>query len=324
MPPIDDALREAIFLTAGYSVLLPMAAAALVFLAFLFVPRGAYLGALLAVVVGFAAANHFRDAVDPQILPIPEAVDGDAGKPADPNLDPAKLAWAAATSLGGPSIGEAIVTTPRLWLPWCVVLAGIAGTIGRLPWMPTAVLRVAAALAATILLVSPAIQTETSWLAPIFALALVAEWELIDAVGRQAPGGVLPLSLALVFGAAAVVSLHAHTGMYADAALILAACCLGVAISSAIRNGDASGLAPVVSVGVPGLMLMVRNQTFSEVPLAGFVAIAVAPLGLIPAALMLKCGCGPKWLLSTAIIVGPAAVAAIGVVLAMMYESLPS
>ena len=100
----------------------------------------------------------------------------------------------------------------RLWLPWCVVLAGIAGTIGRLPWMPMTILRVAAALAATILLVSPAIQAEASWLAPIFALVLVAEWELIDAIGRQEPGGALPVSLAIVFGAAAVVIIHAHTG----------------------------------------------------------------------------------------------------------------
>jgi hypothetical protein len=316
MPPIDDALREAIFLTAGYSVLLPMAAAAIVFLAFLFVPRGAYLGAVLAIVVGFAAANWFRDAVEPRILPVPDAAEGalHPAVPADPNLDPAKLAWAMATSLGGPSIGEPTVTKPRLWLPWCVVLAGIVGTIGRLPWLPTAFLRVAAALAATILLVSPALQAETSWLAPVFLLVVVAEWELIDAVGRQTSGGVLPLSLALVFGAAAVVVIHAHTGTYADTALILAACCLGVAISAAFRRGDASGLAPIVAVGMPGLMLMVRNQTFSEVPLAGFV----------PAAMMGKCECGPMWLRKAAIVLGPAAVAAIGVVLAIMYESLPT
>ena len=323
MQPIDEALRDAILQGAGYSGLLPMAAAAIVFLAWLFVPRGAYFGAVLAVIVGFAAANHFRDAVDPRILPVADAAnDGDA-KPADPNLDPAAVGWAAATSLGGPSIGEATVT-PRLWLPWCIVLAGVAGTIGNLPWMPTALLRVAAALAATILLVSPANHSEASWLAPVFALVLVAEWELVETVGRQSPGGMLPLSLAIVFGAAAVVILHAHTARYADSALILAACCLGITITAALRHGDASGLAPIAAVAVPGLVLVVRSQTESLIPIAGFAAIALAPLGLVPAAMMGKCGCGPKWMQSLAIVVGPAAVAAIGVTLAALYESLPT
>ena len=315
---IDDSLRDAILQAAGYAFLLPMVAAAIVFLVFLFVPRGAYFGAVLAVVVGFAAANHFRDAVDPRILPVAGAAESP-----DPNLDPAKVSWAAATALGGPSIGESTVTS-RHWLPWCVVLAGIAGTIGRLPWTPTAVLRVAAALAATILLVSPSIQGEASWLAPIFALVLVAEWELIEAVGRQTSGGALPFSLAIVFGAAAVVILHAHTARYADASLILAACCLGIALTAALRRGDASGLAPIAAVALPGLMLVVRSQTESLIPLAGFVAIALAPLGLLPAAMMGKCGCAPKWVQSLALVVGPAAVAAVGVVLAVMFESLPT
>ncbi|HEX3313749.1 MAG TPA: hypothetical protein VHR72_02605 [Gemmataceae bacterium] len=322
MPPIDDALRDALLQAAWQSLLLPMVAAAIVFLGFLFVPRGAFFGAVLAVIVGFAAANHFRDAVDPRILPIPDAAD-DAVKAADPNLDPSQIAWAAATSLGGPSIGASTVKS-RLWLPWCVMLAGIAGTIGRLPWMPTTILRVAAALAATILLVAPAIQAEASWLAPVFALVLVTEWELIDTIGRQEPGGVLPLSLAIAFGAAAVVVIHAHTVKYADAALILAACCLGIALTAALRRGDASGLAPIAAVALPGLMLVVRSQTESLIPVAGFAAIALAPLGLLPAALMGKCGSERKWMRSLAIVAGPAAVAALGVTLAMMYESLPT
>ena len=66
MPPIDDALRDALLQAAWQSMLLPMVAAAMVFLGFLFVPRSAFFGAVLAVVVGFAAANHFRDAVDPR------------------------------------------------------------------------------------------------------------------------------------------------------------------------------------------------------------------------------------------------------------------
>jgi hypothetical protein len=319
---IDDALREAILHAAGYAVLLPMVAAALVFLAALFMPRGAYIGAVLAVVVGFAAANHFRDAIEPRILPVADAAEGEA-KPADPNLDPAKVAWAAATALGGPSIGEASVTS-RKWLPWCVLVAGLIGTVGRLPWMPTAVFRLAATLAATILLVSPAIRAETSWLAPVFALVVFAEWELVEEVGRQTPGGFLPFAMAVAFGAAAVVVLHAHTARYADTALILAACCLGITISAAIRRGDASGLAPIAAVALPGLMLVVHDQTSSEVPLAGFVAIALAPLGLIPAAMMAKCGCGPMWLRKTAIIAGPALLVAIGVELARIYESLPT
>ena len=71
-------------------------------------------------------------------------------------------------------------------------------------------------------------------------------------------------------------------------------------------------------------MLIVHNQTFSEVPIAGFAAIALAPFGLLPEAMLGKCGCGPLWLRKSAIVAGPALLAAIGVTLAMMYESLPT
>jgi hypothetical protein len=319
--PNENAIRDMIVQAAGYAVLLPMALAAVVFLIALFVPRGAYFGAVLAIVVGFAAANHFRDSLDFRVLPIADA-NPDEPTPADPNLDPTQVAWAAATGLGGPSIGEATVKISRQWLPWCIVFAGLLGAIGRLPWMPTSLLRVAAALAAAILLVTPAMREEASWLAPVFVLVILAEWELCESVARSSGPGVWPLSAAILFGAAATVTIHAHGGKYADAALILSACCLGVAIVAWARRGDASGISPVVAVALPGMMLVVRDQTFSEVPLTGFLAIALSPLGLVPAALMAKCDCGPKWARSLAVVLGPAAIATIGIVLAVMYESL--
>src|SRR5205814_1506052 len=135
----------------------------------------------LAVIVGFTAGDLVRDypnqVVELRILPTPpEATDP------DPNLDPRQVAWAAATALGGASIGEPMVRLSRDWLPWCIVLAGLVGTIGRLPWMPTSLFRVAAAVAVTMLLVSPRIQKEASWLAPLLILTIVAEWELVEAV----------------------------------------------------------------------------------------------------------------------------------------------
>jgi hypothetical protein len=318
MPPQDPVANAAL-----YAGLVPMVAAAIVYLVFTFIPRGAYFGAVLAVVVGFAAANLVRDypnhVVELRVLPTP----ADANDP-DPNFDPRQVAWGAATALGGPSIGEPTVKPSRLWLPWCVVLAGLAGAIGRLPWMPTSVLRVAAALAVAILLSSPVIRTEASWLAPVLVLVIVAEWELLETVGKGQPGAALPLAAAIVFAMTMVFVLLAHTARYAEGAGYVAACCLGVAISAWARRGDASGLAPILSVGLPGLMVVVRWSTDNEIPIAGYVAIALAPLGLIPAAMMVKCERVPKWAKTLAIILGPVLIAAIGVVLARMYEELPT
>ncbi len=276
MPPIDM-LRDAVL----QSVLVPLVAAAIVYLLFLFVPRGnyfTYFGAALAIVVGFLAGHFFRDAIE-------------------------------------------LTEKPRAWLKWCVLVACLVGWIGRLPWMPRSLLRFAVALAAGTLLSTG--EASTNWQMPIFVLLIATEWELLEAVGERSPGGMLPLAMAIVFAAAALVSLYAATSRYADAALILAAATLGIALVAWLRRGDASGIAPIVAVGLPGLMLIVRDQTTSEVPMTAFLAMALAPLGLIPAAMLSKCGCGPKWLRSLAIVIGPTAIAAVGIVLAAMYESLP-
>ena len=70
---------------------------------------------------------------------------------------------------------------------------------------------------------------------------LFAEWELLEAVAGKNPGATLPLSAAVLFGMAAIVVLHTHTARYADAALILAMCCLGIAIPAAFRAAMQAG-----------------------------------------------------------------------------------
>jgi hypothetical protein len=204
------------------------------------------------------------------------------------------------------------------------VFAGIAGAIGRLPWMPTSFVRVVAALVVAILLVSPAIQKEASWLMPILVLLIVACWELAEKLGNKVSGEALPLSAAIVFGMAWLFILLAHWTSFAEASGFLAACCLGVAIVAWARRSDASGLAPIIAIALPGLMVLVRWDRGDEIPITGYLAIALAPLGLVPAAVMARCERVPKWLLRTAIVVGPALIAAIGLTYGFIYGSLPT
>ena len=104
MPPIDDEVvrsmptfeqvRDALL----YAGLVPMVAAAIVYLPFTFAKRAVYLGAVLAVVVGFSAANIVREypnfLLDPRVLPAPEP-----NEP-DPNLDPRQVGKPSPVSNG--------------------------------------------------------------------------------------------------------------------------------------------------------------------------------------------------------------------------------
>ena len=121
-----------------------------------------------------------------------------------------------------------------------------------------------------------------------------------------------------------VFVLHAHTATYAEPAGYLAACFFGIAIVAWIRRSDASGLAPILAVALPGLMVVVRWAMDDEIPIAGYLAIALAPLGLAPAAMMTKCERVPRWVRKTAIVVGTGARSRRSASrLGVMYGSLP-
>ncbi len=131
------------------------------------------------------------------------------------------------------------------------------------------------------LLVPPELRNDCWWLAPAVAVVVACNWALADEQARRPGGTIVPVWLALVFLAAAVVLIHAHSKHYMDAAVISAGALLGVALASAWWSGETGPVAGGSSVFLVGLLLSGQTQTFSQVPWFVFLLVALAPLTLV-------------------------------------------
>lgn len=85
-----------------------------------------------------------------------------------------------------------------------------------------------------------------------------------------------------MFLAAGAVLLHAHSARLTDLATIVAGSYFGVALAAWWTGAGVRGAAPIAAVSLPGLMLVGQQSTYSEVPVAGFALVALAPLALAP------------------------------------------
>ena len=231
------------------------------------------IGAMLAVVVGFVVGNHFRSATEYRI---------DSERPLALGEWGAEVYHAV---LGTPEASEDAPRHPpaHYWLVWSALIAGVVGAIAGIPGVPVAIgwlARVIVCAFVARLLVPASLRAELPWLWPTFAAVVLAEWALLDKLGEE-PRGWLPLGIGLVFSAGAAVLIHAHEARLTDLATILAGCWFGVAIA-VWMGANARSAAPIAAVALPGLMLVGQQSTFSEVPLTSFVAMALAPLALVP------------------------------------------
>ena len=99
-------------------------------------------------------------------------------------------------------------------------------------------------------------------------------------VGRSAEATAY---LWLIFLAAGVVLLHAHSARFMEAALILSSAMFGIAVAAGSVRADASGAVPAGVAFLPGLMLAARSSLpDNAVPIESFWLIALAPLVLLP------------------------------------------
>ena len=92
-------------------------------------------------------------------------------------------------------------------------------------------------------------------LEPIALLALVIPWGL----------------------AAATVLIHAHSARFCDMAVLLTATFAGVALVASVRKLDVATIFAGPAIFLPALMLGGAANTFSEVPLASFILLALIP-----------------------------------------------
>ena len=259
-----------IFEAVAFGLVLPLLAAGAILLAASRMGKGGRAVAVAAaLVVGFAVGNHFRPAAEYRI---------DADRP----LALGEFASEAVHAASGVP-DEAAHPPARYWLPWAVLFALGVASLADAPNVPKIVshlLRAAVAALVARLLVQPSLRAEVPWLWPAFAAVVLAEWELLDAFAGD--GGWPIWGMGFVFLAAGAVLLHAHTARLADLATVAAGSCFGVALASRWATADLRGVSPFAAISLPGLMLIGRESTYSEVPAGGFALVALAPLVLAP------------------------------------------
>jgi hypothetical protein len=172
----------------------------------------------------------------------------------------------------------------RDWLPTVAVAAALAGLFAR-PWPVRAALGAIVAVI-TAWVVAPTWEDAEPWRGRAFAAVaagVFAAW-LVEPLSRR-PGRTWPWLLALTAAAAAVVLERSGNARFALLAGVLTALIAGIGLAGRGR-AVADGLLPVAAVLLPGLLALGYENTFSDVPLACFVLVAVAPLLLAVASLL--------------------------------------
>jgi len=260
--------------TAFQTVLVPLAVAAAVSFAVVRFSsrRGEVAGGAIALAAAFLAANHFRGAVEFRL---------DNERP----LAAAELIRAAWRVVIATSDSAIALPPAYYWLPWIAFLGTLAEIVAsqrRVGCVPGWLIRTAAAAVASRLLVPPATREEFFWLWPALAATIVANWFVLEDAFRDSSAGWPTLGLAGVFLSGSVVLIHAHTARFSDIAMILAGGCVGIAVIAAWRRCKPAGTTPIAAIVLPGLMLVAQQSTFSDVPVAGFALIGMAPLAIFP------------------------------------------
>lgn len=269
LPPLEMVLEISL-----HALLLPFVVAAVVVVMCTrwLPPLGRWAGGALALAAAFGAGNYFRGAVQFRI---------DHERPLAWD-ELARSAWSALAIT--PAGADVPIPPARYWLPWVVALGFAAELLVNARFVPRIIkwiVRGLAVVVATRLLVPPELNGEIPWLWPALAATCLVDWWLLDTSGAEAPPGWMALGLAGVSLAAATVLIHAHTARFTDVATILSGTWLGIAGAAYWTKSQPGGAIPAFAIGLPGLMLVGEQSTFSEVPSAAFSLIALAPIPLL-------------------------------------------
>ncbi|HET6574227.1 MAG TPA: hypothetical protein VFG68_11525 [Fimbriiglobus sp.] len=123
-----------------------------------------------------------------------------------------------------------------------------------------------------------AAQERLRWMIPAFALAVAAQWAVVDAVGRRAPGGATAAAVAVAANGAAAILLHAESLGFLHTATFLFAGLAAVAVLAWLTGADAGAAAAVATVPVCVLLLFGKYLRDSQVPGSSFLLVGFAPL----------------------------------------------
>lgn len=303
MPPVKDVLD-----TLQHTALPALAGAVLVVCVFLPLGRwAAALGSAVAVGVGFGCVNHTFDSLSWT----------NTGRVITWWPDPDAPGW---HGLPRAALILLVVGLVSRWLGLLVSRLLDA----RRQWGAT--LLVWAVRAAVVAVVAPGLvpatwAVEFEWAKPALVVAMLALWVALDSVARDRAGSEVAAYLAAAFLAAAAVLIHHHTARFMDLALMCGCAAAGVAVATFPTRADASGAVPLGVVGLPGLMLNGRYLVESQVPVASFWLVALAPLALLPF-LIPAVGRLPRWVIITLRAVFVLTPLVVAVLLAAQHEQL--
>lgn len=230
----------------------------------------------------------------------------------------------------GSALGLTIGMTLSLWLRGALALTssdsawnhlplaaaallaiGLASRSQRVPRIVAWLVRTGCVASAAWWVIPAAEQADAWWLAPGFAAITLAEWVLLEHLASKPPNGTPPFCLALTAFFAVPVLIQAASGSGADAATVLAAALGGVAAVAWLRSADADAVVPGAAMFLNGILLAGQRGTFTDVPWAAFLLVAVAPLSLI-LTLTARRFTGVTLLLLRIVVLLPLLVAALG------------
>jgi hypothetical protein len=174
------------------------------------------------------------------------------------------------------------------WLLWATLAALATDVVARMPRVPPGVgwaLRGMVSAQAGWLLTPVGLRDAYFW-SPIALGALVlAEWALLEQLGRADRRGLVPLMLGVAANVGALVLIYAAEARFGFVAMILLAALGGMGVAALALGRETNGAAAATAVLLPGLMVSGQQDTFSDVPAACFALVALSPLALAPSLL---------------------------------------
>lgn len=173
------------------------------------------------------------------------------------------------------------------WLPYLSLVAmivGAASVADGIGWLERFALNLVVAAVTAWFLVPEwkSIESIRHWHLLVVGAGVVFLCAAIDPLARNRPGPALPLTFFATNLAGSVVVLSSGSLKFAQLGGAVVFSLLGCMLVAFIwrRKVSFRGAVPVYVVLLGGLMYIGRIHSYSEVPLASYVLVAVAPLGL--------------------------------------------
>ena len=171
------------------------------------------------------------------------------------------------------------------WLPYALLVAAAVGPITcieRISRLERLVLYSLVALVAGCALVpswEDLVPSRTVHLA-VFTIYVVVSAFLLRPLLAKHTGPVLPVVLWATMTATAIVLALSGSLRFAQIALAMAGALFGIVVVASVWRDDCyvNGVALMFSIATVGSLLIGRVNSFSEVPLASYLIIPVAPL----------------------------------------------